>query len=225
VPIIEMNITQRDINELKQSLEKTENNVVDIKRAVDAIRRDLMSYTETVERCNNILRQLSSRSGTCNETFYNYFMRGIAFNRIEPPSAQALNRTKNRYDELKTYFINRWLGHDYIPTNDEYADERKQKMTVVDYHKEMLDDHDKSACAVMVKQFYLDKVEWSTWTYRHIPAGRRLNVAKNHRQLAEVSGIPTYRYKDFLDNDGDEDAGEGPSNMPPANRRRNDVDE
>ena len=69
-----MTITQRDINGLKQSLEKTENNVVDIKRAVDAIRRDLMSYTETVERCNNILRQLSSRSGTCNETLYNYLI-------------------------------------------------------------------------------------------------------------------------------------------------------
>ena len=69
-----MTITQRDINELKQSLEKTENNVVDIKRAVDAIRRDLMSYTETVERSDNILRQLSSRSGMCNETLYNYLM-------------------------------------------------------------------------------------------------------------------------------------------------------
>ena len=69
-----MIITQRDTNELKQSLGKTENNVVDIKRAVDAIRRDLMSYTETVERCDNILRQLSSRSGTCIEALYDYLM-------------------------------------------------------------------------------------------------------------------------------------------------------
>ena len=117
----------------------------------------------------------------------------LPFDRIEPPSAQALNRSKNRYDEIKTYFINRWLGPSYIPTNDEYADERKQKMTIVEYYKEMLDNHGKSACAVMVKQFYLDKVEWSTWTYRHIPADRRLNASKNLRQLAKVGGISAYR--------------------------------
>ena len=36
-------------------------------------------------------------------------------------------------------------------------------------------------------------VEWSTWTYRHTPADRRLNASKILRQLAEVSGISTYR--------------------------------
>ena len=117
----------------------------------------------------------------------------MPFDRIEAPPAHTLDKSRNRYDEIKTYFINRWLGPDYTPINDEYADERKQKMTIVEYYKEMLDNHGKSACAVMVKQFYLDKVEWSTWTYKHIPAERRLNAAKNLRQLAEVSGIPTYR--------------------------------
>ena len=70
----------------------------------------------------------------------------LPFNRIEPPSPQALNKSKNRYDEIKTYFINRWLGPSYIPTNDEYADEKKQKMTIVEYYKEMLDNHGKCAC-------------------------------------------------------------------------------
>ena len=54
----------------------------------------------------------------------------LPFDKIESPSAQALNRSKNRYDEIKTYFVNRWLGPNYILTNDEYADERRQKMTV-----------------------------------------------------------------------------------------------
>ena len=56
-----------------------------------------------------------------------YYEREVLpFDRIEPPSAQALNRSKNRYDEIKTYFINRWLGPNYIPINDKYADEKTE---------------------------------------------------------------------------------------------------
>ncbi|KAI8327141.1 hypothetical protein EDC96DRAFT_549837 [Choanephora cucurbitarum] len=128
-------------------------------------------------------------------------------------------------------------------------------MTVVEYYKEMLDNYEKSACAVKVKQFYLDNVEWSTWTYENIPADRRLSAAKNLRQLAKnvnedgqqannqqqlspstkeqvaEVGQPYYMSYNHADSDqdiqldqdllsyvDDDDAGEGPSYMPPPKR-------
>ncbi|KAI8325377.1 hypothetical protein EDC96DRAFT_550368, partial [Choanephora cucurbitarum] len=122
----------------------------------------------------------------------------LPFDQIHYPSTGSLSDDYNKHDDERIdRFLIQWLGPDGAIQNDEYADVSENKTEQLRYYRDILNTHGKTVCSMMVRQFGIDQVEWSDWSYTKVPKERRLAAWKQIRQFCVWSNIPTFRCIDY----------------------------
>ncbi|KAI8326665.1 hypothetical protein EDC96DRAFT_613099 [Choanephora cucurbitarum] len=196
-----MSITRKEFEAFLQRFSKTENNVVDLRREMQSLREEMKAFNENVTRSNNILSKLSS----CEDNTKVIQSNGsteerqvLPFDQIHFPSTGSLGDDYNKHDDERIdRFLNQWLGPDGAVQQDEYADVSENKTEQLKYYRDILNTHGKTVCTMMVRQFDIDQVDWSDWSYTKVPKERRQAAWEQIRQFSVWSNIPTYRCINF----------------------------